>query len=355
MKKIDVLIVGQGLAGTILQDYLIKSGLTSIIVDKYREVTSSKVAAGIMNPITGRRFAKTWLAEELFPQAVDYYQDQGNISNEQFYYPLPVHRYLGSIEDQNTWMGRSADDSIQQFVGDKNVEVPLQINAEFGGAEIIGGGYVDTKMFLELKRIQFLKESKLLDAQINFDDLEVTDNKIIWNDLEADKIVFCEGFRAIQNNLFSWLPFTFAKGEIFDLKIPDLPQDRIYNRNGFIMPRANGTFKMGATYRWNEMDEESTERSKIELTEKLEKIINCNYEILDQKASIRPTVKDRRPFIGNHPKHKNIFIFNGFGSKGVTLIPFFANHFTNVLNQKSTLMSEVNIERYYPIFNDEKK
>ena len=351
MKQIDILVVGQGLAGTILYDYLIKSGFSVVIIDKYREVTSSKVAAGIMNPITGRRFAKTWLAEEIFPHAVDYYRQKEKHLKQNFYFPLPVHRYLGSIEDQNTWMGRSTDETIQQFVGEKNIEVPKQINAKFGGAEILGGGYVDTKEFIENSRLKIAENDSIIDEDFNSNDIHLKDEKVIWKNIEANKIIFCEGFRAIENQYFSWLPFTFAKGEIFDLKIDGLPKDRIYNRNGFIMPRADGNFKMGATYRWNEMDEETTERSTVELTDKLEKIINCDYKIIDQKASIRPTVKDRRPLIGSHPEHENVFIFNGFGSKGVTLIPYFAEHFSNFLNKKVKLMNDVNIERYYKEYN----
>lgn len=347
MKKVDVLIIGQGLAGTILHDLFVEKGVSCLVVDKYREITSSKVAAGIMNPITGRRFAKTWLAEELFSYSNEYYKRKENELSTSFYHSLPVHRYLGSVEDQNTWMGRSADEDIQKFVGEKDLPPIPFVNSEFGGAEILGGGYVDTTTFLAAARERMIVDKVVIDDQVNLEDINIQKSGITWKNIEAKHIIFCEGFRSTDNPLFSWLPFTFAKGEIFDLQIDDLPKDRIYNRNGFIMPRENGTFKMGATYRWNEMNEEATERSKIELIEKLEKITSAKYTILDQKASIRPTVKDRRPFIGHHPLHTNVHIFNGFGSKGVTLIPYFAKHFSDVIAGKESLMEEVNIERYY--------
>lgn len=350
MKKVDILLVGQGLAGTILFDYLTLSGFSVQMVDMYRKTTSSKVAAGLMNPITGRRFAKTWLAEELFSHASEYYIKKEKELSIKCYHSLPIHRYLGSIEDQNTWMGRSTDETIQKFIGNKNIPSIPQVNDEFGGAEIVGGGYLDTVTFLDNAREHIQEKNNLIDSVITSDELEIATDKIIWKDIEVNHIIFCEGFRAIDNPLFSWLPFTFAKGEIFDLKIDDLPADRIYNRNGFIMPIKKGLFRMGATYRWNEMNENPTERSRVELIEKLEKITSCTYTILDQKASIRPTVRDRRPFIGAHPEHKNVHIFNGFGSKGVTLIPYFAKHFTQTLKCKKSLMPEVDIKRYYDQF-----
>jgi len=352
MREVDILIVGQGLAGTILYDYAIENGFSALIVDKCREITSSKVAAGIMNPITGRRFAKTWLADEIFSHATNYYEKKELQLQTKFYYSLPVHRYLSSIEDQNTWMGRSVDEDIQQFIGKKEISIPTQIKATFGGAEIIGGGYINTSLFLESARKKISNSESILDEDISIEALSIGEKEVIWNNtITAKKIIFCEGFRAIDNPLFSWLPFTFAKGEIFDLKIENLPADRIYNKNGFIMPVKGDFFRMGATYRWNEMNESITERSKDELIEKLEKIINCKYQIINQQASIRPTVKDRRPFIGAHPNYKNVYIFNGFGSKGVTLIPYFASHFIRCLQKKEALMKDVNIERYYSCFN----
>ena len=64
---IDFLIIGQGLAGTVLAWNLIQRGRSVIVLDREDESTSSKVAAGLINPITGRYLTKSWRADETLP------------------------------------------------------------------------------------------------------------------------------------------------------------------------------------------------------------------------------------------------------------------------------------------------
>ena len=75
MQKRDILIVGQGLAGSLLALELEKRKKNVMIIDNNPSVSSSKVAAGLYNPITGSKMIKTWLADELFPNLSKYYQD----------------------------------------------------------------------------------------------------------------------------------------------------------------------------------------------------------------------------------------------------------------------------------------
>ena len=74
--------------------------------------------------------------------------------------------------------------------------------------------------------------------------------------------------------------------------------------------------------------------------------MNVPFEVVDHKAAVRPTVKERRPFIGIHPNHKQIGIFNGLGAKGVLLAPFFASHFSEYLLGKTELMKEIDVKRF---------
>mgnify|MGYP000091249533 CR=1 FL=1 len=86
MKEVDFLIVGQGLAGTILSFFIEKSGKSFIVIDEMPEISSSKVAAGIFNPITGRRNVKTWMADELFPFAEKTYTEIEKLLGEYIYH-----------------------------------------------------------------------------------------------------------------------------------------------------------------------------------------------------------------------------------------------------------------------------
>ena len=89
-----------------------------------------------------------------------------------------------------------------------------------------------------------------------------------------------------------------------------------------------------------------TSKATDEIKSKLEKILKYPYEIIGQKAGIRPTTQDRRPLIGKHPEIGNAYIFNGLGTKGVSIAPYFSVMFTNWLLGEGTLSSEVDIKRF---------
>ena len=73
--KVDYLIVGQGLAGTTLAFHLLKSNKKIFILDDCDSTSSSRVAAGLFNPITGKRNVKTWKADILFPYMKNFYRE----------------------------------------------------------------------------------------------------------------------------------------------------------------------------------------------------------------------------------------------------------------------------------------
>src|SRR5215210_7633736 len=75
---IDYLIIGQGLCGTFLSYYLLKAGKSVIVIDENKPCTASKVASGVINPVTGRRIVRTWRIEELLPFALVAYKELGN-------------------------------------------------------------------------------------------------------------------------------------------------------------------------------------------------------------------------------------------------------------------------------------
>jgi glycine/D-amino acid oxidase-like deaminating enzyme len=124
----------------------------------------------------------------------------------------------------------------------------------------------------------------------------------------------------------------------------------IINQGAFVIPLGGNTYRLGATYSWHELDFLPTEQGKAELVEKYQKLMKPSMRILSQKAGVRPATKDRRPFIGMHPEFENIGIFNGLGSKGVSLAPYFAKQFVDFLLNNKELHPEVNINRFASLY-----
>jgi glycine/D-amino acid oxidase-like deaminating enzyme len=87
-----------------------------------------------------------------------------------------------------------------------------------------------------------------------------------------------------------------------------------------------------------------------ELTKKLALMGCSEFELVVQKTGIRPATQDRRPFVGFHPLLE-AGIFNGFGSKGVSLSPYFAKQWTDEILTNSSVHPEASIRRFYHLFS----
>jgi len=172
--------------------------------------------------------------------------------------------------------------------------------------------------------------------------LVLNETGVTYKDFSASKIIFCDGVEAQNNPYWETLPFLPSKGEILTIKA-DMNLSHILNRKIFILPVGENLFKVGSTYSWKFENASPTEAAKAELITQLKSIIKIPFEVIDHTAAIRPTVKDRRPMIGLHKHYAQVGIFNGLGTKGCLLAPFFADHFAGYLSGKNELMEEVDV------------
>ena len=74
----EYLIIGQGISGTFLSYYLKKENKSFLVIDNNYSNSPSKIAAGIINPVTGRRLVTVWMVDEVLPFAWKAYQEIGH-------------------------------------------------------------------------------------------------------------------------------------------------------------------------------------------------------------------------------------------------------------------------------------
>lgn len=348
----DYLIVGQGIAGTSLAMHLLDLGKKILIVNDSGAPSSSKVAAGIFNPLTGKKLVKTWLADDLFPYAKGFYAYLEAIFNEKLVHQAPIYRPFRSIAEQNTYLAQTEDPKIASYIRQDGDPANLSdyIHADFGGLEVIKSGWIDLPLLLEQSRNYFLEYDLIVDDLFDVNALSVSKDVIVWNEKTFGKLVLCQGFKALGNNFFNWLPFTPVKGQILEIETEVALPNYIVNQGIFMFPVSEKVSRVGATYSWDPLDWEPTKEATAELKEKLDALLKTPYQIKSEVAGIRPSVKDRRPLVGVHPEYDNVAIFNGLGTKGVTLAPFFANELAQHLENGKELNPLVNIQRYFSLY-----
>ena len=351
----DFILVGHGLAGGILARTLSQQGYTLAVFDTYKVNAASRVAAGLINPLAGKRFAKSWLADKLVPFAIAFYQQIEKEFKVKIWQPLPIFKLFSSVEEQNTWMGKSSQPAVQEFIKQVHLNLPVSdnIRQEFGAIETAQSGYVDVNTLLDTLLEALAPPHFLIRENFELARLQLNPDFIAYKQdnhtITAQKIVFCEGYQAINNPYFNWLPFSPNKGEVLDVEIDKLPAECIYNKAVYVLPFGKNGFKVGATYNWREVNEEPSAEALTELEERTRQILKKPFVVTKQSVGIRPAVRDRRPLIGWHPAHPQIGIFNGMGSKGVMMAPYLASNFVANLTGVS-LEPEADISRYLKFF-----
>jgi len=335
---VDYLIVGQGLAGTMMAYHLLKAGKRILVIDNGLN-SSSMVAAGLFNPVTGRRFVKSWLIDDLLPCAESVYKDLEAMLGQKLLYQLPIIKYLSGEEEMVVYE-KSIQSDEQKYIAGFTAS---KSENKYASCEIKGGGFIDCSLLINDFRKYLTEQNMFLETSFSYSDLKINAQQIVWENFQAGHVIFCEGYMATENPYFPGLPFKLAKGEILTVRIPALHADKILMAGGYLVPVGNDIYKIGSTYEWEDLTTQPTEKGREELIGKLKKITDLPYEILNHEAGIRPAVKQRRPLLGKSTIDDRIFIMNGLGTKGVILAPYFAAHLTHCILSGTALEKLVDI------------
>lgn len=347
------IVVGQGIAGSILAHTLIKQGHTVTVIDKHSGAGSSRVAAGIYHPLVFKRTTLTWKADELFSFLENYYPELEKELGVKCYHPMPYYRLFSTQEEHDNWVKYRALPEYQSFLGDDADTLPTaDYKLTHGVGELLRSGWVDTNKMLDAFRNLFIAQNNLVDEQFDYSIIEFAGEEIKYKNLVADKIIFAEGYGIVNNPYFNYLPLKATKGQVLSIE-SNLPTDGIYNRKVFVLPLGSRlstltSFKIGSTYEWAWDVEEPTEAIKADLLGKLDALINTQYTVTEHQAGIRPSTTDRRPYVGIHPQHPQLAVFNGMGSKGIMLAPYFAAEFAGFLAGNNAIDKESDIARFSP-------
>ncbi len=351
--QVDYLIIGQGISGTWLSYYLQKEGKSFLVIDNASKNSSSKIAAGIINPVTGRRHVEVWMAEEILPFAWHAYNQIGNelnitaISRKNIidFFPSPQMRvsFLQRIEEKNQY--------VHSYPEQNNFNSFFKY--DFGCGEIKPVYIAHIETLLPAWRQQLKTQNLLLEEEFEINDLEVFPDSITYKNITASAIIFCDGNSCANNPYFNLLPFAPNKGEVLIVEIPELPKTSIYKKGMLLTPLQGmgALWWVGSTYAWKFDNADPT----IEFRGKTKSLLNdwlkIPFNIVAHLSGVRPATLERRPFVGLHPLHPNIGILNGMGTKGCSLAPFFAKQLVDHCCYNKTLNPEADIKRFRKILS----
>lgn len=349
---VDYIIVGQGIAGSLIGYDLINSNKEVLVFSDETQLSSSEVAGGMFNPVTGKHLSKTWLADTLFPYMFSYYESIEKRFDVKFVHHNTIYRPFANENQQAQFLKILNENALDEYL---QVVPPNEVYEAFiknplGGLQTSASGWVDMSVFLATFKSFFQEKNSFRSEEFDYNALVVNSNSLVYKDIKAKGIIFCEGFYVKDNPYFGWLPMNPVKGETLIVEMPTYAVSEIVNQGSWVLPMGLAQYRFGATYSWHTLDFEPTEDGRNYLLSKITKFLKTPYEIKAQKAGVRPATKDRRPIMGSHPKHKNLFVFNGLGTKGVSLGPYFSSEMCEFLLSGKEINPETTIERFYSLY-----
>lgn len=321
----EIIIVGQGICGSFLSYYLHKAGRPFVVYDEPKPNTASKVASGVINPVTGRRIVRTWMIEEVMPFAVDAYRSLERELGVDLIKQTNILDFHPTPQMQQAFNERLPQETDYLKLADNPEQWRQHFNYPFGIGETSPCWLIDINTLLIEWRKQLQKDGLLIEA--NFKAEQTTPNP------KLQTIIFCDGVAGFSNPFFQALPYTRMKGEALIVSIPGLPRTNIYKQGFNLVPWKEDLWWVGSSYEWDFETIEPTEAFKQKTIAQLNSFLRLPYTIIDHMAGERPANMERRPFVGFHPVHQHIGILNGMGTKGCSLAPYFARELVeNMVN-----------------------
>jgi glycine oxidase len=342
------IIVGGGIAGLCLAHHLEQGKIPFVIIDKGIN-HSSKVAAGIINPVVFRRMALSWRVAGFLPKAIHFYTKLEEKLKINFFHSITIRRAFAHQQEVDLWNEKIKQNSHKKYLQPIENNQFDYLNQPFGSGEVKNCFWIDTHQLLNGLIAHYSNMQNYFIDEFNYEKIDLSNSKYSLSNGEKinfERIIFCEGYHGLNNPYFNYLPLQATKGELLNIKSKSLPETESLNYKCFVLPIGNHVFKVGATYEWDSPNIEISEKAKNELEQHFNKLVNTDYEIIKHEAGVRPTVLDRRPLIGTHPKHNNLLIFNGLGAKGYLIAPKLAEEFVEYLFDGKELDPEIDIKRY---------
>lgn len=340
------LILGQGLAGSWVSYFLERNNQSFTVVDPCYDQTASLVAAGIINPVTGRRIVKSWLIDELIPFSLRSYGLLGEQLGVDLINRTDIIEFFPSPFMRESFIKANEKGEFLALNEEHNLFNEF-FNYEFGYGTIKQSMLINTRQLIEAWRDHLKIRKSFQEKSIDYHKLVVTKDSIEYEGLAATHLICCDGTSIAGNPFFSPLPWSFNKGEALIIETKEALPNHIYKKNLLLAPAAtNNRYWVGSNYQRDYADASPTQEFREQTEMQLRSWLKIPFIIREHIAAVRPGTVERRPFVGIHPKYQNVSILNGLGTKGSSLAPYFANQLVDQLLNGGQIHPEADVRRF---------
>lgn len=344
---LDCIIVGQGLAGSWMAVALAGRGWKLRVIDAGEPSSASRVASGMMTPLTGKRLVPTWRLDPLLSAAIAAYREQEAQMGCALVDSRPSLRIFNSEDECERWDKRSKNPELTSYLGDR-VAAGAQLhglNMPFGGCYLHGGARVDVQRWLSGVKDALVREGALVEQSLDLD--HVTQEGELWQvgGMLTQRVVYCIGHRGSEHALTRGLAFKNARGDLIEVQAPVVSESLHLQAGVSLTALGQGRALVGGNYDWRDVYGGPNLGQRETLCARIQAVVGHPLSVLGHRSAIRPIVEGRVPVLGEIAGQSNAFVLNGLASKGTLWAPWMAKHLVDHMDGQGPVDPELCVEQ----------
>lgn len=323
----ELLIVGQGLAGTWLGWECERAGIAFEIADAGGAPSASRISAGLINPITGQRFVKTWSVDERRDEVRASYAELEAGLGVQVWHDVRIWREFRDEAERRRFAAKEGAGRLRPWVRE----------ASDAGFWIDGAARVDVPSLLDAAQARWVAAGRWRAERVDVE-RAASDYALV---------VDCTGAAARSVESWAGVPWETSAGEILEIRTAGLRPDVVRSRGHWLVASDARTAKAGATHRPRAERAEPTATGRGELEASVRELLGgAEFQTVGHAAAVRATLPDRRPVLGRHPRNERLAVFAGLGGKGAWFAPLLARLFVAHWRRGGPLPDSLRVERF---------
>lgn len=347
----EFLIVGQGLAGTTTAWRLWQRNQRFRIVDSMEPVTASKIAAGLVTPVTGKKQVLTRDWSLYWSEADKFYRAIEDLLQIRIWEECGAIRWFLTDQERQQFLGRLGSGGYSGIdIQEISPVITSEVHAPLGGYHMQPAARLNLPEYLTASRTFFEQHGMFEAMEVRAEDFVLTETAVTLPRLDAEFncVIWCTGYREATSGQFREIDFRPVKGEILTVSLPQEIGRETWHFGGWLapVPGASKLFRTGSTYDWDRLDQVPTSNAVESILAKLAQVISGTPVIRDQVAAVRPAVSDASPVIGRHRQYPQFAILNGLGAKGTLWAPRAADVLVAAILNGEPIPSDLTCHRW---------
>ncbi|WP_336516705.1 FAD-dependent oxidoreductase [Pollutibacter soli] len=320
--NVDFLIIGQGIAGTLLSFELLSKGYSVIVIDKIQTNSASNVAGAVLNPIVFKGRKNATERNKQIKIAVDTYEKLGDKLSRAFIRKTTLVKFAGSEEELINLESSTGLSAVKESLSaSPDMEVAEYFYNTHGYISVSPVWKINNQHLLSSWRNFLLQNNLLIEEHFDYSDCKIFPDSIKYKNLHSKKIIFCEGVGALADPFLKTDSFVKNRGDVLIIRIPGFKTENIFQKDYRLIPLGDELFWLGSNYRWSFETLEPDAEWRTHTEKALTNWLKLPFKVESHLAAERPTTAGQQVFASHVGNHQHVFWLNGLGTKGFTIAP----------------------------------